>query len=363
MQIACPTLVLHLLFLPNAVFARQAEETVDGSDTLEQVIITAPMIQKSIMKLPTSYQRVPINATINRAGNSPVPALNTIAGVYVQSGALNTNRITIRGVGSRNPFGTNRIKAYYAGIPLTGGDGETELDDISAEIVSSVEVLKGGKSAFYGAGLGGVILLNPSNAVPTGGKLSVSTNFGSDGLRRFGVTASIGSQKSQSFLNISDYKLEGWRGNSRYDRTSFLFTHEQKIGVHKVQVLVTGQRVDAEIPSSLNEIDFKNSPEVAAFTWNRVNGREDNDKLLVGISANLHYNSSWKQQIIVFGNYYSGKEFRPFNDLDDDSRRLGFRTLLEFEQNRLKLQVVSEAFLERYNASLFQQGTDTLLSE
>ena len=45
--------------------------------------------------------------------------LNKISGVYVLSGALNTNRITIRGVGSRTPYGTDKVKLYYNDIPVT----------------------------------------------------------------------------------------------------------------------------------------------------------------------------------------------------------------------------------------------------
>jgi iron complex outermembrane receptor protein len=56
----------------------------------------------------------------------------------MQQGALNTNRITIRGIGSRQ-FGTTKIKAYFDGIPLTTGDGETTLDDLD---LASIEKSK-----------------------------------------------------------------------------------------------------------------------------------------------------------------------------------------------------------------------------
>jgi iron complex outermembrane receptor protein len=56
----------------------------------------------------------------------------------MQQGALNTNR-TIRGIGSRAQFGTTKIKAYFDGIPLTTGDGETTLDDLD---LASIEKSK-----------------------------------------------------------------------------------------------------------------------------------------------------------------------------------------------------------------------------
>ncbi len=48
----------------------------------------------------------------------------------MQQGSLNTNRITIRGIGARSQYGTNRVKAYFNAIPLTSGEGETVLEDI-----------------------------------------------------------------------------------------------------------------------------------------------------------------------------------------------------------------------------------------
>jgi iron complex outermembrane receptor protein len=37
--------------------------------------------------------------------------LNKIPGVYMQQGALNTNRISIRGIGSRAQYGTKKNKS------------------------------------------------------------------------------------------------------------------------------------------------------------------------------------------------------------------------------------------------------------
>ena len=34
-------------------------------------------------------------------------------------------------MGSRDPYGSNRVKAYLNDIPITGGDGVTVLEDLS----------------------------------------------------------------------------------------------------------------------------------------------------------------------------------------------------------------------------------------
>ena len=68
--------------------------------------------------------------TLQRSDQSIISqSLNQVPGVYMHSGALNTNRIVIRGMGARTPFSTNKIRAYYGEIPLTDGVGETTLED------------------------------------------------------------------------------------------------------------------------------------------------------------------------------------------------------------------------------------------
>ena len=45
--------------------------------------------------------------------------LNTIPGITMQTGTYLTSRIVIRGMGSRTPYNTNRIRSYLNEIPLT----------------------------------------------------------------------------------------------------------------------------------------------------------------------------------------------------------------------------------------------------
>ena len=68
--------------------------------------------------------------------------INQAPGVHMASGSLNTHRVVIRGVGSRTPYNTNRIRAYLDDIPLTSGDGISTLEDLDlfGEIDLSIQV-------------------------------------------------------------------------------------------------------------------------------------------------------------------------------------------------------------------------------
>jgi iron complex outermembrane receptor protein len=81
------------------------------------------------------------------------PVLNKIPEVYMRQGGLNTNRITIRGLGARSKYGTNRVKAYFEGIPLSSGEEETVIEDIDLASIEKIEIIKGPNSTSFGTGL------------------------------------------------------------------------------------------------------------------------------------------------------------------------------------------------------------------
>src|SRR5690606_2942858 len=108
------------------------------------------------------------------------PTLSRIPGILMQTGTLSTNRITIRGVGARNLFGTGKIRAYFKDIPLTNGSGETSVEDLELATIARLEIDKG-SSTIYGAGLGGTIHLTPQNAYLNQTNAQGEFSFGSFG--------------------------------------------------------------------------------------------------------------------------------------------------------------------------------------
>ena len=70
-------------------------------------------------------------------------SINQIPGLYALSGAINTNRITIRGVGARTPFGTDKLRMYFNNIPVTNGTGTSNIEVFDLENLSTIEVIKG----------------------------------------------------------------------------------------------------------------------------------------------------------------------------------------------------------------------------
>lgn len=296
---------------------------------LNEVIINASHIPQKLME-SVSTIHVLSQKDIERSNSINIaPVLNRVPGVYMQSGALNTNKITIRGIGSRTLYGTSKIKAYYQDIPLTTGSGETNIEDFELNSISRLEILKGGISSIYGAGLGGTIHLIPKKGLLNQVNIGSGISIGSFGLIKGTIDINYGNNKGSINALYSNTQSEGYRDNNSYERQTISLTSNNFLG-EKDELVFVGSYVDlkAFIPSSLNEEDYINNPTNAAFTWNSAKGFEQSKRGVFGISWNHQYNARIKHITSVFSSFKNTYEARPFNILDENTFALGIRTRL-----------------------------------
>ena len=348
-------ILLLILFSCSAVFGQIKKDTVSLS---ELVLMNSP-IRNSIQHSAAAVSIIS-EKEINQAdGVILTPILNKIPGVSMQQGALNTNRITIRGIGARTQYGTSRIKAYFEGIPLSNPEGETALEDIDLEVLGGIEIIKGPNSTSFGAGLGGVISLRAKqlNAATSFGKSG--TTFGSFGLTK--QILSVGHSDSQSsvFANYSNLQQDGYRANSDYNRQSLnLFGKQILSEKSKLSFFGIATRLKAFIPSSISETAFNVKPESAAATWLASRGFESYDKLLAGIGFEHQFSPKWSADVSLFTNLKNAYEARPFDILEEKTNALGFRAKVNYATSLFSLpntiSVGTEFMTENYAFSLFR---------
>lgn len=326
---------------------------------LNEVIIDANRIPKALKNSVEtitiiSKRDIEISNDINIA-----QAINRSPGVFMQSGALNTNRLTIRGIGSRNLFGTSKIRAYFKDIPLTNGSGETNIEDFELNAISQIKITKGATSSAFGAGLGGTIQLNPTNAYLN--KTSVNTGFtiGSFDLFKSTINFNHGTQNN-SFRGIySNTSSDGFRENNNYNRQTFTLTSNHYINPNN-ELTFLGSYVDlkAFIPSSINKDAFESKPESAAFTWRQSRGFEDSQRGIFGVTWNHNYSPKLKQISSIFTSFRNGYEPRPFNVLDENTFAYGFRSRLlgntNFLEKPLTYTIGGEYFKDNYQSQTFE---------
>jgi iron complex outermembrane receptor protein len=280
--------------------------------------------------------------------------INLAPGIHMSEGTYSTTRLVIRGVGSRTPYSSNRIRAYLDDVPLTTGDGISTVEDLDPLSIGMMEIVKGPSSALYGSGLGGVVRLNTPYPSEEGLNLSLSGEVGSF---RTGKTAALGSFKNKRIAvhgGISRSFSEGYRENSRYTRNN-LFLSGRYFG-RKNTLSLTLSLVDlfARIPSSLNEPDFENQPWKAADNWNAVKGFEEYLKFLGGMKLESELGNRLTNHAVLFSSFSDPYESRPFNILDDQAVSAGFREYLQLNLQRVKLSMGVEYFHEWYKWQIYE---------
>ena len=297
-----------------------------AEEELNTVILASTYQKESKVLIPTTS--VTAESIAEGSPIDLVDAINETSGVYIQRGAINTNRITIRGIGSRTLFGTNKIRAYFNGFPITNGVGETAIDIFNTQDIASIEIIKGPKATQYGANLGGTLLLNSKDPKKDGLAIKNTVTIGSFELFKESLSLNLKEDKLSLHLNADHQEHEGYRENNRYNRNAlFINTSYTLNKTFTINGLVQHINNFAQIPSSLNLTDFNEDPTQAAFTWAQSQGFEDNRQTLVGLGLSSNISDSWSNATNVYYSYLDHYEPRPFNILAEITNTYGVRTV------------------------------------
>lgn len=301
-------------------------DTIPKGEILKEVTISNFLINDSLLNAPASIGILSEKELQANNQTDMSIALNRISGVYMQSANVTTNRISIRGIGARTPYGTNKIRAFYGNIPLTSGNSETTIEDIDLENINQIEIIKGPLSSIYGAGLGGAVLITPKHTLHQN-TASSSTVIGSFGLVKNSYNFGLNTNASSLNINYHTLKTDGWRENSSYNREGVtlsgeLFRKEKS----KFGYIFNHTYLKAFIPSSINKEMFDDNPQAGAPTWVASQGFKQYKSVLGGLSYEFDINKKLNNTTSVFINYKDNNEPRPFDVLRQYNFAYGART-------------------------------------
>lgn len=346
--------ILPFLFLPLLVPFTAPALAQSDTINLEDVTITVTPFEERLSETTGSLsilQVEPSEAGFITHFSDP---LNTIPGVFMASGTETTNRLTIRGVGSRTPYSSNRIRAYFEEIPLTNGDGVSTVEDLDLTGIARIEVLKGPGSAIYGSGLGGVVKMQARYPAENGFSGSLLTGTGMFNTWRNALQAAYKNGGTSLSLGYGRKTSDGFRQNSTYRRDHMYIHGRTGSGKNRLSIHFLATDLRAGIPSSLNATDYFNDPALAAGNWRAVNGFEDYTRITGGTTWEHRFNDRWKNSVSAFSSWLDPYESRPFNILDDRSLTAGIREVLNFTREHWQLSTGVELFRESYDWKIFE---------
>lgn len=355
-------LSLFVFFVFQNILAQKKEgKNIDslGTEKLKEVVISSLHIDNNLLNTPASIGILSKKDLLQNNATDITTVINTIPGVFMQSSNFTTTRISIRGIGARTTYGTNKIRAFYGSIPLTSGNSETVIDDIDLENLNQIEIIKGPLSSVYGAGLGGAILISPQLSKNGNQSAAISSVFGSFGLLKNSLN--FGLDEKNGSLNISCHNLKtnGWRENSAYKREGITLAGELfRKKNSKLTYFSNYTYLKAFIPSSINKNTFENNPKSGAPTWVASKGYKEYKSTLGGLAYYFKINKNLNNSTSVFINYKDSNEPRPFDILRQYTFTTGARTQFSgnFKTGRIENNFIAgiEYFTDTYKGNTFE---------
>ena len=315
---------------------------------LDQIIIKSDINKQKSKSVSISISTIKDLNLKKLEGEFIGKSLNEIPGVFVHSAALNTNRITIRGMGSRSPYTSNKIKAFINNIPLTNGVGEISIEDLGLNIFDQIEISKGPNSSVYGSGLGGSIYMKTKDVVQKE-NIKILSSIKSYGTyqNNFSFTKKI--KKIKTIFEIEKLKSNGYRDNNSYDNLRFFgfinYEISKKLSINYLQNNI---KLNALIPSSLSYDNYILEPSSAAYSWRNIKGGEDYKKNLSSLTFEVNTNKYSSKSSLYYKSFNSD-ENRPFNFLIEDSKTNGIRHLSTIFNDNLIFNIGIDYSLENYN--------------
>lgn len=349
---------LLMLLCCTCIVNAQDPAANDSITQLDEVILLDALKKRNASGIVSS-EVISAKTFQNYSPVSAVNAMNQIPGVYVFSGALNTNRITVRGIGARTLFGTDKLRLYYNDIPVTNGAGSSEIEAYDLENLSQLEVIKGPKGSTYGANLGGAIILTPKEAIGISTNFSNTFTVGSFGMLKNNLSFNHYGGNLRLGLQYGHLETDGYRQNSNFERDGILLNTSYRFNAkNKIALLVNHIDYTAQIPSSLGATAFEEDPQQATFTWRTSKGFEANNFTLLGLNYQYSINEKLENTSSIFYSYLDHYEARPFGILDEYTNGFGMRTKFSgnfnFSNNLGGYTFGAELYKDEYNWNEFE---------
>ena len=355
------TAAIFLLFFFNSAIYGQ-EEKADSTKILDEVTIKAFEQNKSLRNSTATVKIIGFNNGDRNNKTSLVNGFNTVAGVRMEERSPGSYRINIRGSSLRSPFGVRNVKVYWNSIPLTDPGGNTYFNQLAWNNFSSIEIFKGPAGSMYGAGTGGLILVNNFDSWKPGASLEYVT--GSYNLQNIFTSVSFGKKENKNQITYAHNQTDGFRVQTKMRKDNFSWQSQLKLSdKQELSAAVLFSNMFYETPGALTLAEFTANPKAARPAAGAFPSSVDakaaiyQKNITAGFTNVYHINSSFKNSTTVYGafsqiknpavrNYerrnepsFGGRSFFTYKKKDKNDNEFQLVGGSEFQQGYFNTQV------------------------
>ncbi|WP_153798845.1 TonB-dependent receptor [Foetidibacter luteolus] len=256
-------LVIAFLLVKLTATAQQPDslQFIQDSAVLDSITVTAFAVNTTWKEVPAAVAIIN-RQQLQRLDNvSLVPVMNTVAGVRMEERSPGSYRLSIRGSLLRSPFGVRNVKLYWDNIPFTDAGGNTYMQLVDMNQLSSVEVVKGPAGSLYGANTGGAVILHPQLDADSGSSFEAAISGGSYGLFNEQLRWSNSGAKFSSNLQQSHMQSDGYRQQSRMRRDAVKWAGEWRMSNKtKLSALAVYTDLFYQTPGGLTQRQMDSAP-------------------------------------------------------------------------------------------------------
>ena len=357
--------IFTAIFLSLLSIGYGVAQNVNANDTtkiLNEVVIQAYAYNRPADEVPAAVAVVAQKDFERFNNTSFLPAVNTIPGVRMEERSPGSYRFSIRGSLLRSPFGVRNVKVYWNGLPLTDGGGNTYLNLLDFNSVGSMEIIKGPGGSLYGAGTGGVVLLqSPSSSE---NQLQVSAIVGSYGLQRYLLSSEMHSKKTDVRFQYAHQQADGYREQTRMRRDGIHgdlgFRLSQN---HRLTTTVFYTDLFYETPGGLNKAQYDANPKQARPPSPVTRGAVEqkaavsNKTGYIGFVDDYQWNDAWSTQTGIYGSLSSFENPTIRNYEIRDEKNFGIRTQTQYVfEKTLKGKITLGGEYQYFNSPIAVYG-------
>ena len=320
-------LVLSLAIAHSAI----SQTNIAFDTTLQEITIQAYSIERALTNSPTSVAIVGSEDISRFAPSSILPSVNAIAGVRMEERSPGSYRFAIRGSAIRSPFGIRNVKVYYNGIPFTDAGGNTYLNLLETNAIGSLEIIKGPGGSMYGAGTGGVLLINSPAVTDT--RVAYSGSIGSFSLLKNVLSTTFQSETLTGGVIVSDHRSDGYRDHAAMERKSVNTNLNIRVNEdHLLTATFLFTDLFYETPGGLTLEQFENDPKQARPSGTSQGAVEAQAAIFnKTFFSGITHEASWNENTSTFTSLYGAStdfanpSIREYEERDE--RNFGFRSV------------------------------------
>lgn len=335
------------------------EEKNDSTIALDEVIIRAFEQNRKARYSTATVKIIELKNADRNNKLSLVNGLNTVPGVRMEERSPGSYRLNIRGSSLRSPFGVRNVKVYWNEIPVTDPGGNTYFNQFAYNNFSTIEIYKGPAGSLYGAGTGGLLLMNSFQNWKPGISLEyVKGSYNTDAVF---ATVKYGEKQNAGLLTYAHNQSDGYRSQSAMRRDNISWQTQLKLsGKQELTASLLYTDLYYQTPGALTLAEFTSNPKAARPAGggfpSAVNAKAAifQQTMTAGFTNSWQFNPRFKNTTTLYGAFAQIRNSAIRNYERRNEPGFGGRTVFVYNQETVTDQRKNS--LQIVAGSEFQQG-------